>query len=200
MGCPVPKVATRAGAGAFLMRDHRLAGQIMAAVVRAVKIPVSVKTRLGWDDAHLNSAELLIIAADAGIGFAAIHARTRAQGYSGRADWAKIPHAKIPIIFNGDIKTAADIEMVKQQGASGAMIGRALLGRPKLFSNDVPPEIVADHFDLMLSYYGEKTAVPMFRKHAAWYAAGRTGANQFRQRINQITAAAEMRKAVAEFF
>ncbi|MCL1785903.1 MAG: tRNA-dihydrouridine synthase family protein, partial [Alphaproteobacteria bacterium] len=86
MGCPVPKVATRAGAGAFLMRDHKLAGRIVESVARAVKIPVSVKTRLGWDNAHLDSAELVRIAAESGAAFATIHGRTRAQGYAGAAD------------------------------------------------------------------------------------------------------------------
>ncbi|MCL2339002.1 MAG: tRNA-dihydrouridine synthase family protein, partial [Proteobacteria bacterium] len=137
MGCPVPKVATRAGAGAFLMRDHKLAGQIVASVVASVKIPVSVKTRLGWDASHLDSAELVRIAADSGAGFVAIHGRTRAAGYAGTADWRQIAAIKeqlknFPIIFNGDIKSQNDIDTVEKLGADGAMIGRALLGNPML--------------------------------------------------------------------
>jgi tRNA-dihydrouridine synthase B len=211
MGCPVPKVATRAGAGAFLMRDHKLAREIMRAVVSAVKIPVSIKTRLGWDEKHLDAGDLLRIAAESGISFATIHARTRAQGYAGKANWALIPTPqKIPIIFNGDIKTPADIEAVRKLGADGAMIGRAMLGNPWIFTNPesrpglrgddkANPSIIGEHLELMLSYYG-KQGVPMFRKHAAWYAAGRAGANQFRQRVNQITDAEEMKKVIANFF
>ena len=218
MGCPVPKVATRAGAGAFLMLDHALAARIMAAVVGAVKIPVSIKTRLGWDEKHLDSADLLRIAAESGVAFAAVHARTRAQGYSGRARPREIPMPqKIPVIFNGDIRTATDVAAVRDMGAAGAMIGRAMLGHPFVFSEvgclsmkDTSDfckksphriaEIVAEHFDLAMSYYGAKTGVPMFRKHLAWYAAGRQGASTFRMRVNQITDPAEMQKAIAEFF
>ncbi|MDR1071932.1 MAG: tRNA-dihydrouridine synthase [Rickettsiales bacterium] len=204
MGCPVPKVATRAGAGAFLMRDHKLAGEIMRAVARAVKIPVSIKTRLGWDEKHLDAGDLLRIAAESGIGFATVHARTRADGYAGKADWAAIPTPEnLPIIFNGDIKTRVDIDAVKKLGANGAMIGRAMLGTPYFFTNPesriANPDIIAEHFELMLSYYG-KQGVPMFRKHAAWYAAGRSGANRFRQQANQISDAIEMRKAIKDFF
>ncbi|MDR1026929.1 MAG: tRNA-dihydrouridine synthase [Rickettsiales bacterium] len=216
MGCPVPKVATRAGAGAFLMRDHRLAGQITAAVARAVKIPVSIKTRLGWDDAHLDSVELIRIAADNGAKWAAVHGRTRAMGYAGVADWNAIAdlvtprldrggQAKIalPIIFNGDIKNAADISAVRALGAMGAMIGRAMLGRPDIFNpkpGAVNSELILEHLELMIEYYGERAAIPMFRKHAAWYATGRSGAAAFRTRANGITTAAEMRGAVKDFF
>lgn len=199
MGCPVPKVATRAGAGAFLMRDHKLAVRIMESVVGAVEIPVSIKTRLGWDEQHLDADDLLRVAAESGISFASVHARTRAQGYSGKARWDEIPMPqKIPIIFNGDIKTAADVEAVKKLGAGGAMVGRALLGRPKLFG-DISPKIPMLHFDFMTEYYGT-AAARMFRKHAAWYAAGRAGANAFRQRVNQIDAPMEMKKVIEEFF
>lgn len=211
MGCPVPKVATRAGAGAFLMRDHKLAGQIINAVLGAVKIPVSIKTRLGWDDAHLDSAELLNIAADSGISFAAVHGRTRSQGYAGNADWNKIAQmardAKLPIIFNGDIKTLADVNAVEKLGASGAMVGRALLGNPwllgELSNNKQPSEksdLIMEHFNLILEYYGEKAGIPMFRKHAAWYSNGMKDAATFRTRVNQITSAKEMSKILTEFF
>lgn len=211
MGCPVPKVATRAGAGAFLMRDHKLAGQIINAVVGAVKIPVSIKTRLGWDDAHLDSTELLNIAADSGITFAAVHGRTRSQGYAGSANWNKISemvrNSKIPIIFNGDIKTLADVASVEKLGASGAMVGRALLGNPwllgELSNNKQPSEksdLIMEHLNLILEYYGEKAGIPMFRKHAAWYSNGMKDAATFRTRVNQITSAKEMSKILTEFF
>ncbi|MDR2769887.1 MAG: tRNA-dihydrouridine synthase [Rickettsiales bacterium] len=202
MGCPVPKVATRAGAGAFLMRDHALAGRIVESVAGAVKIPVSIKTRLGWDEQRLDSAGLVRIAAESGASFAAIHARTRAQGYSGNARHGEAAaikkSAKIPIIFNGDIKSAADIDAAKGLGADGVMIGRAFLGRPWLFNEPNPgskAQLIGEHFELMLSYYG-KAATAMFRKHAAWYAAGIPGAAALRQKVNQIEDPAEMAKII----
>lgn len=222
MGCPVPKVATRAGAGAFLMRDHALARSIMESVVGAVKIPVSIKTRLGWDETHLDSDNLLHIANEVGISFATVHGRTRAQGYSGKARWEDIKkltikNEQLTIIYNGDIKTQRDVDAVRKLGAGGAMIGRAMLGNPWLFRDFSPPgktggsggfaaegggviAIIQEHFELSLSYYGTKTAVPMFRKHLAWYASGRQGANQFRQYINKLADPTEIQKAIAEFF
>ena len=230
MGCPVPKVATRAGAGAFLMCDHKLAGQIVNAVSRAVKIPVSIKTRLGWDEQHLDSSMLVRIAAENGAQMSTIHGRTRSQGYTGKANWDKIKDIDIqsgvknPIIFNGDIKTSEDIAAVEKLGADGVMIGRALLGNPWLLgeladsrakSEDIKFKqndsnsalcalrsynLILEHLDLTVSYYGARAAVPLFRKHAAWYAGGRSGATNFRVRINQINDAETMRKAIQEFF
>jgi len=212
MGCPVPKVAARAGAGAFLMRDHSLAERIIKEVVGAVKIPVSIKTRLGWDDKHLDSINLVRIAADSGVQFATVHGRTRAQGYAGAADWQKIADIKkqmanYPIIFNGDIKTAADIAAVEKLGANGVMIGRALLGNPwllgELYNYKSPLDhykLIQEHFDLILEYYGERAGVPMFRKHAAWYSNGMQDSAVFRTKVNQIQTAAEMSRAIKEFF
>ncbi|MDR0803991.1 MAG: tRNA-dihydrouridine synthase [Rickettsiales bacterium] len=207
MGCPVPKVATRAGAGAFLMRDHKLAGQIIESVVQAAGIPVSIKTRLGWDDGHLDSGELIRIAANAGAAWATVHGRTRAQGYSGNADWNRIADIKraaaIPIVFNGDIRGEKDIAAVAALGADGAMIGRAMLGNPRIFQKHATGSIkseIAEHFQNVLEYYGDRAGVPLFRKHAAWYSAGMPGAAEFRTRVNQITDAGKMRVAIADFF
>ena len=238
MGCPVPKVATKAGAGAFLMRDHKLAGNIIEAVARSVRIPVSIKTRLGWDEQHLDSDNLLRVAAESGAQFATLHGRTRAQGYSGVAKlpdidgrWGaflrKAPKAGfgetrptlIPIIANGDIKTAEDLARVEKLGYAGAMIGRGLLGRPWLLGEcgvrsvkcEVKSEnnstlhtshstLISEHFDLVLEYYGPRAGVPLFRKHAAWYSAGMTGSAEFRTKVNQITDAREMHKIINEFF
>ena len=213
MGCPVPKVATRAGAGAFLMRDHKLAEQIINAVTGAVKIPVSIKTRLGWDDAHQDSAELLNIAANSGVKFAAVHGRTRAQGYTGNADWNKISEfasvVKLPIIFNGDIKTSADMIEVEKLGASGVMIGRALLGNPWLLGEltnsntkhtNNKKDLIIEHLNLVVDYYGEKAGIPMFRKHAAWYSNGMKDSAMFRTRANKIISEKEMVIAIKEFF
>ncbi len=207
MGCPVPKVATRAGAGAHLMRDHILAGKIMDAVVRAVDIPVSIKTRLGWDDAHRDWADLIKIAADCGVRFATLHGRTRAQLYVGPAEMPVIENAPIPIIANGDIKTSDDVLRVGALGYSGAMVGRGLLGRPwalaEICTGIVPPnigEIVLRHLEYAVEYYGENTAVPMFRKHAAWYSAGMPNSSEFRIRVNQITDVNLLKVAIREFW
>ena len=207
MGCPVPKVATRAGAGAHLMRDHILAGRIMQAVVRAVDIPVSIKTRLGWDADHVDWRDLINIAADCGVSFATLHGRTRAQLYLGPAVLPDVSCASIPIVANGDIKTTGDIARVLALGYSGAMIGRGILGRPWLLSEldgCNAPENVADvvlqHLEYALEYYGEKTAVPMFRKHAAWYSAGMPNSSDFRIKVNRIDNADALKVAIREFW
>jgi tRNA-dihydrouridine synthase B len=159
----------------------------------------------------LDSDDLLLIAEGAGISFATVHARTRAQGYSGKARWNEARAArqksqsKIPVVFNGDVKSAADVEAVKKLGADGAMIGRAMLGNPWLDMVSSPVaitdrgDIVMEHFESMISYYGD-SGTQMFRKHLAWYASGRKGAAEFRRRVNQISDAAEMRNAITGFF
>ena len=207
MGCPVPKVATRAGAGAHLMRDHALAGRIMRAVVRAVDIPVSIKTRLGWDDDNRDWRELINIAADAGVRFAALHGRTRAQLYLGNAVHPDVSDAPIPIIANGDIKTADDVNAVQKLGYAGAMIGRGILGRPWALAEitgDAPIYNVGDvalrHLEYAIEYYGEKTAIPMFRKHAAWYSAGMPNSSDFRIRVNRMDSADALKVAIREFW
>ena len=207
MGCPVPKVATRAGAGAHLMRDHALAGKIMRAVVRAVDIPVSIKTRLGWDDDNRDWRELINIAADAGVRFAALHGRTRAQLYLGNAVHPDVSDAPIPIIANGDLKTADDVNAVQKLGYAGAMIGRGLLGRPWALAEitgGAPIYNVGDvalrHLEYAIEYYGEKTAIPMFRKHAAWYSAGMPHSSDFRIRVNRMDSADALKVAIREFW
>lgn len=207
MGCPVPKVATRAGAGAYLMRDHKLAGDIMRAVVRAVEIPVSVKTRLGWDSEHMDWRELVDIAADAGVKFMALHGRTRAAGYTGDAVHPDVHDLPIPIIANGDIKDVSDVQAMENLGYGGVMVGRAMLGAPwklaEIMGQKAPQDIgriVLRHLDLVLDYYGERSGVPLFRKHAAWYSAGVPGATAFRVAVNQITDAQELKDKISEFW
>lgn len=207
MGCPVPKVATRAGAGAFLMRNHKLAGDIMRAVVRAVDIPVSVKTRLGWDSANVDWRELVDIAADSGVAFVALHGRTRAAGYTGVAVHPDVKDCPIPVIANGDIKTQDDVIQMEKLGYAGVMVGRAMLGAPwKLEeitggtkSIDLG-KIVLQHLNLVIDYYGARTGVPLFRKHAAWYSAGLPGASAFRVAVNQITDEKELKDKISEFW
>ncbi len=207
MGCPVPKVATRANAGAHLMRDHVHAGKIMSAVVKAVQIPVSIKTRLGWDDAHMDWRGLINVAADSGVRFAALHGRTRAQLYLGDAIHPDVSACPIPIIANGDIKSVDDLNGLQDLGYAGAMIGRGLMGKPWILAHimgDAAPkdvgEVVLRHLEYAIEYYGENTAVPMFRKHAAWYSAGMPNSSEFRIRVNQIADADLLKVAIREFW
>ena len=207
MGCPVPKVATRANAGAYLMRDHVLAGKIMSAVVRAVQIPVSIKTRLGWDEKHMDWLDMVNVAADCGVQFAALHGRTRSQLYLGHADLPDVHNAPIPIIANGDIRTSVDVENAEKLGYTGVMIGRGLLGRPwalsEIAGGAVPKnvgEIVLKHLEYTIEYYGARAAVPMYRKHAAWYSAGMSHSSEFRIRVNTITDADELKKEICKFW
>lgn len=209
MGCPVPKVATKAGAGAWLMRDHDLAARIIKEVADAVNIPVSVKTRLGWDDSHKDWQELIKIAGDSGAKFAVLHGRTRAQGYTGQAILGKKPDGLIPVIGNGDIKSIEDMLKIESLGYDGVMIGRALFGKPWLLgqlSGETLSEpsdiksIVLEHLDLVLDYYGVKAGVPLFRKHAAWYSAGMKNSAEFRIKVNQITEITPLKSAIVEFF
>ncbi|HIU65768.1 MAG TPA: tRNA-dihydrouridine synthase [Candidatus Enterousia avicola] len=209
MGCPVPKVATRSGAGAYLMRDHKLAEKIMKNVVKSVQIPVSIKTRLGWDDEHRDWADLIHIAEDCGISFAALHGRTRAQLYTGQSKLPRIDdNIKIPMIGNGDIKTIDDVKKVFELGFSGAMLGRAMLGRPWVIGvltgacktpSQVGP-VVLRHLEYMLEYYGERNAVQMFRKHAAWYSAGMHDSTAFRIKVNQISDAKTLKAEICKFW
>lgn len=207
MGCPVPKVATRAGAGAHLMRDHRLAEKIMSAVVGAVNVPVSVKTRLGWDEEHKDWQNLLNIAADCGVRFATLHGRTRAQLYLGNAVWPDVHNVKIPVIANGDIKSSDTLPKLSELGYSGAMIGRGLLGKPwgiaEILGENIQvnvADVVLKHLEYAIEYYGEKTAVPMFRKHAAWYSAGMSNSSGFRIKVNQIDNADVLKVAIRDFW
>ena len=207
MGCPVPKVASRAGAGAYLMQDHVLAGKIMDAVVRAVQIPVSIKTRLGWDEQHQDWADLIRIAGDTGVRFATLHGRTRAQLYVGPAKLPVIENSPIPIIANGDIKTTDDVLVAESLGYSGAMVGRGLMGKPWVLAEIMGEKpsldvghVVLQHLEYALEYYGEATAVPMFRKHAAWYSAGMKNSSEFRIKVNQISDSNLLKVAIREFW
>ena len=208
MGCPVPKVATRSGAGANLMREHKLAEKIMTAVVKAVNIPVSIKTRLGWDEMHKDWQDLVSIAIDCGISFVALHGRTRAQLYLGKAELPEKPNFPIPIIANGDIKTKDDIKRALKLGYDGTMIGRGMLGQPwilgVLSDETVKPKNVGDivltHLNYMLEYYGTKNAIQMFRKHVAWYSSGIPNSTEFRIKINRINDEISLKTAIREFW
>lgn len=208
MGCPVPKVATRSRAGAYLMRDHKLAGKIIAAVKKSVDIPVSIKTRLGWDEEHKNWVDLVNVAVDNGASFATIHGRTRAQLYTGKAELPEKPSLAIPIIANGDVKFVEDVERLKRLGYNGVMIGRAMLGKPwafkELMGESAKPKNIGDivlvHLDYMFRYYGIENAIPIFRKHVAWYSSGIPNSTDFRIKVNKTNNEKDLKKLISEFW
>ena len=209
MGCPVPKVATRAGAGAHLMQDHALAGRIIESVVRAVDIPVSIKTRLGWDAEHQDWADLRRVAWNAGARFMTLHGRTRAQLYMGPAVLPEIPtDVPLPVIANGDIADQSAARRAMELGYAGVMVGRGLMGQPwilgEIARNASRPDnigaVVLEHLNRVIDYYGVRTGIPLFRKHAAWYSAGMPNSSEFRIKVNGITEASELKSVIAEFW
>ena len=219
-GCPVKKVVN-GFAGSALMKDEDLATRIMEAVVKAVKIPVTMKMRLGWNCENLNSPSLAKKAEDVGIKMLTVHGRTRCQMYNGSANWeliSKVKDAvKIPIIANGDIKTTADArQALVLSRADGVMIGRACYGKPWLINQInaelkgqtaelVPPiseqkTIVLNHLNEMIDHYGEQTAIPLARKHIGWYSSGLKGSAEFRAKVNITQGANNVREAIEQFY
>jgi tRNA-dihydrouridine synthase B len=219
-GCPVKKVVG-GHAGSALMRDEKLAEQILKATVKAVKLPVTLKMRTGWDEHSKNAPTMAKIAEDAGIQMLTVHGRTRCQFYEGKADWQFISkvkeQVKIPVIANGDIKSFADAEIcLKQSGADGIMVGRGAYGKPWLIkqishylkTNEKLPdptfaeqlEIMLVHFADMIEHYGEETGIRMARKHIGWYSSGLHGSAEFRNKINKSYIVSEVVAMINEFY
>ena len=220
MGCPAKKVCN-VMAGSALLQNETLVARILAAVVAAVDVPVTLKIRTGWDKQNRNAVRVARIAQDSGIQALAVHGRTRACGYTGDAEYDTIAAVKsavdIPVIANGDITSPEKAQRVLElTGADAVMIGRAAQGRPWIFreiehflatGEHLPPPAVAEirrvlteHLRDLYAFYGELTGVRVARKHISWYTKGLVGSAAFRHAMNQLQSSAEQLNAVDVFF
>jgi nifR3 family TIM-barrel protein len=214
MGCPVPKVVNNKE-GSALMKNPKLAGEIIHAVSHAIKKPVTVKIRKGFDDNNINAVEMAKIAEDNGAAAIAVHGRTREQYYSGKADWDIIRQVKeavsIPVIGNGDVVDGISAKkLLDETGCDGIMVGRASRGNPWIFreinsyldTGIIPPrptveeacETIKKHARLSLQYKDEYIAVREMRKHVAWYTAGYPHSAKIRRAVNEIESFEELEK------
>lgn len=218
MGCPVPKVVGN-GEGSALMRQPKLVEEIVTAVVKAVRKPVTVKIRKGFNDTCVNAVEIARIAEQCGAAAVMIHGRTREQYYTGEADWEIIAKVKdklsIPVIGNGDIKDGASAEAIlRRTGCDGIMVGRAARGNPWIFRQIAAylqdgtvlpaPEkeeiraTILRHAKMQLEYKGEYTGIREMRKHVSWYTAGMPDSARLRRTVNMVESFAALEELVRE--
>lgn len=220
MGCPVPKVALRAHSGSALLKEPDKVYEIVKAVVQSVDVPVTVKIRSGWDNSSINAVEVAKMIEKAGASAITLHARTRAQGYSGKADWSIIKKVKesvsIPVIGNGDILSGSDAKkMFDETKCDAVMIGRGLLGNPFLIkqclnylekgitigevTKNEKIEMIKKHFNYLLELKNEKLALLEMRTHTAYYLKGLEGAGVVKQKIMQTKTKDEFFDVINEY-
>ncbi|MDA0992702.1 MAG: tRNA dihydrouridine synthase DusB [Proteobacteria bacterium] len=220
MGCPAKKVCKQL-AGSALLKDPLLVERILAAVVAAVSVPVTLKIRTGWNEQNRNGVEIAKIAEENGIQALAVHGRTRACRYDGDAEYETIARIKsavdIPVIANGDITSSRKaLDVLRISGADALMIGRAAMGQPWIFrelnhylktgqqiapleNNDVR-DIMLDHLSDLYQFYGDTTGVRVARKHLTWYCSGLRNAEAFRSRVVRVASASEQIRLTRNFF
>lgn len=219
MGCPVPKIVNN-GEGSALMKQPQLAYDILAAMVKAVKIPVTVKFRAGWDDSNRNAVEIAKAVEAAGVSAVAVHGRTRQQFYEGKADWGIIAEVKqavkVPVFGNGDIFTVEDgLRMLAETGVDGLMIGRGADGNPWIFrelaavlrgeERPAAPSLqerlaqAAEHLDMLIDYKGEHISVKEMRRHISAYLKGLPHAAEFRGRFHKVDTREQFMELLAEY-